>query len=129
VEAFVEEDLGETMERDEVDEAAEDLRFRRSLDGYKSFEEDELGVMIRSRADLTEDGPAIVPTEVSIVRRAPFMSVGEGVGGLIGISSIEESTNNAKKGVSGSKVAPVVSLSCSENDQSGGSAGAGTHQR
>jgi hypothetical protein len=84
VDAFVEDDFGETIEREEVEEAADDLRFRRSPDGYNSFEEEELGVMIRLRADLMEDGPAMVPTEVSIVRRAPFMSGGDSGGGLKG---------------------------------------------
>lgn len=73
MEAFVEEDFGDTIEREELEEAADDLRFRPSLEGYKNFEEADPGVTILSRTDLVEDGPAIAPSEVSIVRRAPFI--------------------------------------------------------
>jgi nitrogen-specific signal transduction histidine kinase len=87
VDVFVDDDFGETMDIEDVEDAAEDLRFRRALDGNKRFEVAEAGVTLWSRIEVVDEGPAIAPTEVSIVRREPFISGArkDGSGGENGV--------------------------------------------
>lgn len=68
-EAFVDEELGDTMSMEEVDEAFETLRMRRPRDVTRN-------ALAESRACcLSLEGPATGPREVSILRWEGYIDV------------------------------------------------------
>jgi hypothetical protein len=68
VEAFVEEEVGEMIDNEDEVDAFEALRPRRTISlGPAECEEGE-SLRLR-KCVLTDDGPAVIPTVVSIARR------------------------------------------------------------